>query len=174
MDIRSICVSSPRLSGLIFAAEDFALDLSLTRSPSLIEFIFARQTIVAAARAYNLPSAIDLVCTDYKDTTDNGPLARECQEGAAMGFTGKQVIHPTQVERVHRMFLPSGERVREAVRVLIAERKAEELGKGSWSLGGKMIDAPVIGAARKIVEKATLGGIDVRKFWEEEKDTRPE
>lgn len=174
MDIRAICASSPRLSGLIFAAEDFALDLSLTRSPSLTEFLFARQTIVAAARAYNLPSAIDLVCTDYKDTTDNGPLARECKDGAAMGFTGKQVIHPGQVERVHRMFLPNEERVRDAVRVLVAEKRAEELGKGSWSLDGKMIDAPVIGAARKVVEKATLGGMDVKKFWEEGKNTKPE
>lgn len=61
MDIRSICLSSPNLSGLIFAAEDFSLDLSLTRTPSLTEFLFARQTIVTAARAFELDSAIDLV-----------------------------------------------------------------------------------------------------------------
>ncbi|KAH8144761.1 uncharacterized protein LAJ45_11262 [Morchella importuna] len=174
MDIRSICASSPRLSGLVFAAEDFALDLSLTRSPSLTEFLFARQTIVAAARAYNIPSAIDLVCTEYKDTSDAGALARECKEGAAMGFNGKQVIHPGQVERVQVMFLPSVERVRGAVRVLVADRKAEEQGRGSWALDGKMVDAPVVGASRRVVEKAELGGIDVGKIFEEEKGTVPD
>lgn len=174
MDIRTICASSSRLDGLIFAAEDFALDLSLTRTPSLTEFLFARQTIVAAARAYNIPSAIDMVCTDYKDTSDSGPLARECKDGSTMGFNGKQVIHPSQIERVQRMFLPSAERVKSAVRVLVAEKKAEEMGKGSWTLDGKMIDAPVLGAARRVVERARLGGIDVDEIWEVEKNTVPE
>jgi len=174
MDIRSICASSPRLDGLIFAAEDFSLDLSITRTASLQEFLFARQTLVAAARAYNLTSAIDLVCTDYKDTSDQGPLARECEDGAGMGFTGKQTIHPGQVERVQRMFSPKEERVRDSVRLLIANDKAEALGKGSWTLDGKMIDAPVIGAAKKLVEKAKLAGMSVDDYWDEYKDVEPE
>jgi citrate lyase subunit beta-like protein len=174
MDIRSICGAVPQLSGLIFAAEDFSLDLSLTRTPSLTEFLFARQTIVAAARAYNLDSAIDLVCTDYKDTGSGGALVRECEGGAGMGFTGKQCIHPSQVEIVQRLFSPSAERVRHAVRLLCAERKAEEAGKGSWSLDGKMIDKPVIEAARTVVAKAELAGMGVQTLWEEFKDVGPE
>lgn len=174
MDIRAICASTPQLSGLVFAAEDFSLDLSLTRTPSLTEFLFARQTIVAAARAYNLDSAIDLVCTDYKDTGPTGPLVRECQGGAGMGFTGKQCIHPSQVEVVQRLFAPSTERVRDAVRLLCAERKAEGLGKGSWALDGKMIDRPVIEAAKAIVAKAELAGMEVQGLWGEFKDVGPE
>ncbi|KAF8543456.1 putative citrate lyase beta subunit [Trichophaea hybrida] len=171
MDIRSICTSTPLLSGLIFAAEDFSLDLSLTRTPSLTEFLFARQTIVAAARAYNLDSAIDLVCTDYKDPS--GALTRECEGGAGMGFTGKQCIHPSQVKVVQRLFAPSWERVRDSVRLLCAERIAEEQGKGSWALDGKMIDRPVIEAAKAIVEKAELAGMGVAAMWEEFKDVVP-
>lgn len=90
MDLRSICAASPYLSGLIFAAEDFALDLSLTRTPSLAEFLYARSAIVTAARAYELPSAIDLVCTSYKGPEGVKRLEEECQNGKEMGFNGKR------------------------------------------------------------------------------------
>lgn len=165
MDIRSICTATPLLSGLIFAAEDFALDLGLTRTPSLTEFLLARQTVVAAARAYGLDSAIDLVCIDYRDPA--GALTRECEDGAAMGFTGKQCIHPSQVGVVQRLFAPSPDRVRDAVRLLCAERVAEQLGKGSWTLDGKMVDRPVIEAAKAVVGKAQLAGMDVAGMWQE-------
>lgn len=175
MDIRAICASVPQLSGLIFAAEDFSLDLSLTRSPGLTEFLFARQTIVAAARAYDLDGgAIDLACIDYKDTTDAGPLVGECVDGAGMGFAGKQCIHPSQTEVVERLFAPGVEKVRAAIRLLCAERRAEEQGRGSWTLDGKMVDRPVIETARKVVEKAQLAGIEMAQFWQKYKDTKPE
>lgn len=172
MDIKSICAATPALSGLIFAAEDFALDLSLTRTPSLTEFLLARQTIVAAARAYELPGgALDLVCTDYKDTM---VLERECEDGRNMGFSGKQCIHPSQVPVVEGMFLPGEKRVRDAIRVLVANEKAIEIGKGSWGLGGKMVDKPVIEAAREVVRRCEMAGVRLEKVWEEEKGTIPE
>ncbi|EXL67969.1 citrate lyase subunit beta-like protein [Fusarium oxysporum f. sp. conglutinans race 2 54008] len=65
MNLSSICRASPYLDGLAFAAEDFALDLSITRTPSLKEFLYARSAIVTAARAYDVASVIDLVCTSY-------------------------------------------------------------------------------------------------------------
>lgn len=172
LSLTPICTSTPLLSGLIFAAEDFALDLSITRTPSLTEFLLARQSIVAAARAYNLPGgALDLVCTDYKDT---GVLERECENGLQMGFSGKQCIHPSQVPVVERGFLPKEERVRWAVRILVADEKAREMGKGSWGLGGKMVDRPVIEAAKGVVGRMQLAGVDLGKVWEEEKGTVPE
>ena len=151
LNLREICTTAPsRLSGLIFAAEDFALDVGLERTPSLLEMLYARQSIVVAAVAHSL-SAIDLVCTDYKDTSGQGALARECQDGVTMGFTGKQVIHPTQVEVVQRMFSPSESKVNWAVRILVANEKAVTDGRGAWTLDGKMIDAPVIKMAEKLV-----------------------
>ena len=151
LNLREICTTAPgRLSGLIFAAEDFALNVGLERTPSLLEMLYARQSIVVAAAAQNL-SAIDLVCTDYKDTSANGPLAKECQDGAIMGFTGKQVIHPSQVEVAQRMFSPSESKVDWAVRILVGNEKAVKGGRGAWTLDGKMIDAPVIKIAEKLV-----------------------
>ncbi|KAG0635742.1 Pyruvate/Phosphoenolpyruvate kinase-like domain-containing protein [Tuber brumale] len=171
IDIRQITGSTPRLSGLIFAAEDFAKDLSIIRTPSLTEFLLARQTIAMAARAYSIPSAIDLVCTSYRDVAT---LERECLDGVGMGFNGKQVVHPSQVDVVQRLFLPGEEQVRAAVKVLVAEKVAEAEGRGAWGLDGRMVDRPVIEAARGIVGKMEAVGVDISGVWEAEKETKPE
>ncbi|KAK0612955.1 citrate lyase subunit beta [Bombardia bombarda] len=174
MDLRAICAASPYLSGLIFAAEDFALDLSLTRTPGLDEFLYARSAVVTSARAFDLPSAIDLVCTSYKGDEGLSRLEEECQNGKGMGFNGKQCIHPSQVETVQRMFAPSEKEVEWAVRVVIADDKAAAQGRGAWTMDGKMIDAPVSGHARAVVAKATRCGFHIPSMMEKWKDQEPE
>lgn len=166
-DLSSICKASPYLSGLIFGAEDFALDLSLTRTPSLTEFIYARSAIVTACRAHDLPSAIDLVCTSYKGEAGQKTLEQECFGGKSMGFNGKQCIHPNQIEATQRSFAPSGKELIWAVRITTAEKKADSLGRGAWSFEGEMIDAPVISKAKSIVKKAEACGFDVSKIKRE-------
>ncbi|ETS86617.1 hypothetical protein PFICI_00445 [Pestalotiopsis fici W106-1] len=174
MNLREICAATPLLSGLIFAAEDFALDLSITRTPSLSEFLYARSAIATAARAADLPSTIDLVCTSYKGDEGLRRLEEECRGGKAMGFNGKQCIHPSQVETVQRMFAPAEKEVEWAVRVTIADEKAAAAGRGAWTLDGAMIDAPVVGKARAVVTKAEACGIDVNGLREKWKDQEPE
>ncbi|KAI0404371.1 Pyruvate/Phosphoenolpyruvate kinase-like domain-containing protein [Xylaria palmicola] len=174
MDLPSICAASPHLSGLIFAAEDFALDMSLTRTPSLSEFLYARSAIATAARAASLPSTIDLVCTSYKGEAGLARLEEECQGGKAMGFNGKQCIHPSQVETVQRLFAPGEKEVEWAVRIVIADEKAASAGKGAWTLDGAMIDAPVVGKAKAIVAKAEACEVDVEKLKNKWKDQEPE
>ncbi|KAL4781462.1 Pyruvate/Phosphoenolpyruvate kinase-like domain-containing protein [Aspergillus varians] len=163
--LTQITAATPLLQGLIFAAEDFALDLSLTRTPSLTEFLFARSAIATAARAANLPSTIDLVCTTYKSTSADGSppaaLEEECRSGRGLGFNGKQCIHPSQVETVQRIYGPDEAEVNWAVRVVIADEKAARQGRGAWTLDGKMIDVPVAEKAKAIVKKAELCGVDV-------------
>lgn len=174
MDLQSICKASPYLSGLIFAAEDFALDLSITRTPSLSEFLYARSAIATAARAHNLPSTIDLVCTAYKGEDGLKTLEEECLNGKGMGFNGKQVIHPSQVEVCQKAYSPDEKEAEWAVRVAIANGKADKAGRGAWTLDGKMIDAPVVGKAKSIVSKAELCGLDVKALQEKWKDQEPE
>ena len=174
MDLASICRASPYLSGLIFAAEDFALDLSITRTPSLSEFLYARSAIVTAARAAGLPSAIDLVCTSFKGDEGLRRLEEECVGGKSMGFNGKQCIHPNQVEIVQNMFAPACDEVEWAVRVVIADDKAAASGRGAWTLDGKMIDAPVVGKARAIQAKSEQCGFDVPGLQAKWKHQEPE
>ena len=166
MDLRSICSASPFISGLTFAAEDFALDLSITRTPSLHEFAYARSAIVTAARAFNIPSTLDLVSTTFRGEEGKKFLQDEAENGKRFGFNGKQCIHPDQVETVQRVFSPSEQEAEWAVRVVICDAKADQQGRGAWTLDGKMIDVPVVGKARAIVAKAELCGMDVEALRE--------
>ncbi|CAL3962301.1 hypothetical protein PZA11_000500 [Diplocarpon coronariae] len=174
MNLGEICSASPYLSGLVFAAEDFALDLSLTRTPSLTEFLYARSAIATAARAHGLPSTIDLVCTSFRGSEGLKTLGEECEQGRGLGFNGKQCIHPNQVEVVQKAFAPSASEVEWAVRVVIADEKADRAGRGAWTLDGKMIDVPVVGKARSIVSRADRCGFDVEELREKWKGQEPE
>jgi citrate lyase subunit beta-like protein len=174
MDIASICAASPYLSGITFAAEDFALDLSITRTPGLQEFLYARSAIVTAARAFNLPSALDLVSTTFRGEEGRRFLQEESENGKRFGFNGKQCIHPDQVATVQEVFSPSEKEAEWAVRVVIADKKADAQGRGAWTLDGKMIDVPVVGKAKAIVAKAELCGFDVQALQEKFKDEEPQ
>lgn len=173
-NLSEICKASPYLSGLVFAAEDFALDLSLTRTPSLTEFLYARSAISTACRAHELPSTIDLVCTAYKGAQGLSTLEEECLGGKSLGFNGKQCIHPTQVEICQKTFSPSDKEVELAVRVVIADEKADKQGRGAWTLDGKMIDVPVVGKAKATVKKAEVCGFNVDEIRREWADQEPE
>lgn len=174
MDLKSICAASPYLSGLIFAAEDFALDLSITRTPALKEFLYARSAIATAARAFSLPSTIDLVTTSFRGDEGVTTLKEESEDGKRMGFNGKQCIHPSQVDVVQAIFGPNDKDVEWAVRVVIADEKADAQGRGAWTLDGKMIDIPVVGKAKALVKKAEACGYSVAELREKWKDQDPE
>ena len=174
MNLKEICEASPYISGLVFAAEDFARDLSLTRTPSLTEFLYARSAIATAARAHNLPSTIDLVCTKFRGEEGLRTLEEECLQGKGLGFNGKQCIHPSQVETAQRAFAPGKEEVEYAVRIVVADQKADAAGREAWTLDGKMIDVPVVGKAKVTVTRARLCGIDVAAIEEQWKHQEPE
>lgn len=174
MDLHSICQASPYLSGLGFAAEDFSLDLSITRTPGLNEFTYARSAIVTAARAFEIPSALDLVSTTFRGEEGKKFLAEESANGKRFGFNGKQCIHPDQVATVQDVFSPSEQEAEWAVRVVICDKKADAQGRGAWTLDGKMIDVPVVGKAKAIVAKAELCGFDVSGLKEKFKDEEPQ
>jgi citrate lyase subunit beta-like protein len=173
-NLPEICKASPYLSGLVFAAEDFAKDMSITRTPSLTEFLYARSAIATAARAARLPSTIDLVCTSYKGDAGLKTLEEECLNGKGLGFNGKQCIHPSQIEVCQRAFAPGEKEVEWATRVLVGDEKASEEGRGAWTLDGMMIDAPVVNKSKRVLERAELCEIDVQAVREKWKDQEPE
>jgi len=173
-NLAEICRASPYLSGLVFAAEDFAKDMSITRTPSLTEFLYARSAIATAARAASLPSTIDLVCTSYKGPEGLKTLEEECLNGKGLGFNGKQVIHPSQIEVCQRAFAPGEQEVEWAARVAIADEKASQQGRGAWTLDGKMIDVPVVKKAKAVLQRAELCDIDIGAVRDKWKDQVPE
>ncbi|KAK3903465.1 Pyruvate/Phosphoenolpyruvate kinase-like domain-containing protein [Staphylotrichum tortipilum] len=166
MDLREICGATPNLAGLIFAAEDFAADLGLRRTRDLEEMLYARSAVVTAAHAFRLESAIDLVCTSLSDEASTIVLRAETTRGKDLGFTGKQCIHPMQVRPVQAIFSPSKWEVGHAFRVVLGNEMASASGHGAWKLDGKMIDAPVVLKARRVLDRAKHCGMpveDIRK-----------
>jgi len=153
INLREIA-SHPRLDGLIFGAEDFAASLGATRSRAAWEVMYARSAVVTHAAAYAL-QAIDMVFVDFRDTLN---LKIEAAQGAAMGFTGKQIIHPNQVHPVQEAFTPSDTAIEYARRVQETFEAHQAEGSGAYELDGKMIDMPILKNAQKVLERARAAG----------------
>lgn len=83
-------------------------------------------------------------------------LLRQSVEGAQMGFTGKQVIHPSQIEIVQRAFSPSKEKIQWARELIQSFDTHQQSGKGAFTFHGHMIDMPLLLQARNIVQMAEL------------------
>jgi citrate lyase subunit beta-like protein len=146
--------SHPRLDALIFGGEDFAAALGARRTPEAVELLYARQAVLTAAAAYGL-QAIDMVAIDFKDLE---ALRHESALGAGLGFTGKQIIHPAQVEPVQSAFTPGPEAIALARRVVEGFEASKKEGKGAFALDGKMIDMPLVKNAQKVLDRARAAG----------------
>ncbi|HEY4691418.1 MAG TPA: HpcH/HpaI aldolase/citrate lyase family protein, partial [Anaerolineae bacterium] len=82
----------------------------------------------------------------------------EALEGARLGFVGKQIIHPNQVEPVQAAFTPSDDAIAHARRIVQAFKEHQNGGAGVFALDGKMIDMPVVKAAQRVLDKAKAAG----------------
>jgi citrate lyase subunit beta / citryl-CoA lyase len=138
--------ASSRVVALIFGAEDYCADMGIARTKIGGEIAFARSLITLAAKAEGL-EAIDGVFTDFND--DVG-LFEETQRIKQMGFTGKTLIHPRQIDVVHRALAPSAEQISWAEEVINTFEKACG---GVVVVRGKMIDEPVVVQAKRILRQ---------------------
>ena len=144
----------PRLDAIIFGGEDFAASIGAVRTKEAVELLYARQAVIVACAANDL-QAIDIVTIDYKDIET---LRIESEFGARLGFAGKQIIHPVQVEPVQTAFTPNDEAVAYAKRIVETFEANQKEGKGAYSLDGKMIDMPLVKNAQKVLERAKAAG----------------
>ncbi|HLG59612.1 MAG TPA: CoA ester lyase [Vicinamibacterales bacterium] len=162
---REIAAASPRLEALIFGAGDYAASM---RMPSAAigerdahdevypghRWHAVMHTIVAAARANGL-RCMDGPYAGYKDTAG---LERASRIAQAMGFDGKQCIHPAQLATVNAVFAPSEEEVTRAAAIVQAYDLAVAAGQGAATHDGRMIDAVNVRMARTILERRRLIG----------------
>ncbi|GIX85457.1 citramalyl-CoA lyase, mitochondrial [Caerostris extrusa] len=156
LDLQQICEKAVDLSkkgpfqfeGLVFGSDDFCADIGATRTTEATELLTARQLFVIVAKSFKV-QAIDMVHINYKDEAG---LLKICEEGARMGFTGKQVIHPSQVPIVQRAFSPSHEKVEWAKELIRLFKKHQKEGKGAFTFRGAMIDKPLLLQAENIIK----------------------
>ncbi|KAJ7205914.1 citrate lyase beta subunit [Mycena haematopus] len=145
------------LNALLFAAEDYCADTSILRTPSRYELLYTRSSIVIAAKAFEL-EAIDMVCVNYKDLDY---LQDECRDGRQLGFTGKQAIHPSQVDVIQAAFVPTAAEIERAAKIVSKMEREHAQNRGAAGLEGEMIDKPMILQATKILQIARAADLKI-------------
>lgn len=153
-NLSEIAAESPRLIALNYGAEDYTADIGAVRTKEGRELDDIRAKVIVAARIAGV-QALDSV---FGDVNDLDGLYAEALRVRLLGFDGKSVIHPRQIPVVHRAFTPSDQEVGFARRVMAAFREASSRGAGVIALDGRMIDAPVVARAEKILALAEAAG----------------
>ena len=148
-----IATASKRLIGIALGAEDYVRNLKTERSPEGIELLFARCSILQAARAAGI-QAFDTV---YSNANNEEGFLKEAALIKQLGIDGKSLVNPRQIELLHNLFAPTQKDVDQAEKIIAAAEEAERNGLGVVSLNGKMIDAPIIDRARLVLERAKSG-----------------
>jgi len=145
-----IASASKRVIALGFGAVDFTRDMGVSLSKEGTELFFARSYVAIAARAAGV-LAIDTVFTDIADREG---LIKDAMLAKQLGFKGKFLIHPSQIEPVNRIFSPSEKEIEYAKKVVQAFKEAEARGLGAASLEGRMIDIAVYKQAEDLLKLA--------------------
>lgn len=145
-----ICAASPRVIAVAFGGEDFTNDMEIHRSDEGSELVYPRNVIAVAAKAAGV-IALDTPYVNFRDPEGH---KRDILVARRMGFRGKFAIHPSQVSDINALFAPSPEEVEQARRIVAAFQEAEAAGKGSTSVDGKMIDAPVVKRAQALLAQS--------------------
>lgn len=150
-----IAVASKRMMGIALGAEDYCANLKTQRTPEGKELLLARETIVVAARA----AGIDALDTVYSNLNDMETFRKEVELIKTLGFDGKSIINPRQIEIVNEVFAPKEKEIEKARTILAAIKEAEKRGSGVIAVNGKMVDRPVVLRAQRTIDLAIASGI---------------
>ena len=155
-----IAVASKRMMGIALGAEDYCANLKTQRTqgdnPNFgLELLLARQTIVVAARA----AGIDALDTVYSNLDDMETFRKEVELIKTLGFDGKSIINPRQIEIVNEVFAPKQKDIEKALKIIAAIKEAEKKGSGVIAVNGKMVDRPVVIRAERTINLAIASGV---------------
>ncbi|MCW5838803.1 MAG: CoA ester lyase [Anaerolineales bacterium] len=150
VNLQAIASAEAHLVALVFGSEDFASDVGAIRTPGADEVFYARSAVVTYAAAHGL-QAIDMLHVDFKDSAG---LTRLATQGAQLGYSGMQIVHPAQIAPVQAAFTPSDEAISWARRVVAGYTEHAAAGRGAFALDGKMIDMPLVKAAQRVLARA--------------------
>jgi citrate lyase subunit beta / citryl-CoA lyase len=155
LNIREVAAASKRIVTLSWGIEDLGAAMGLPRVRDaegryldIPRYARTMCSIVASA------TGVEAMDTVYTDIADLAGLRRECEEGVAMGFTGKISIHPSQIEVINDVFTPARADIDEARELVAAFEEHERRGVFAFRFKGQMVDAPHLTRARKILARA--------------------
>ena len=155
-DIVSTKTKPERIYTVAFGAADYTLDMGIEMTLEGNELFHARSKIAIACRAAGIAPPVDTpFMIDLKNTE---ALISDARRAKELGFQGKLVIHPNQVEPCNRMFSPTTEEIAKATKIVQAFEEAEVAGMAAIQLEGKFIDYPVVKRAKELLVLATAIG----------------
>jgi citrate lyase beta subunit len=152
LNLREVASASPRMAGLILGSNDLLKDIGGVATPGREALTSAIGMTVLAARAYGL-ACLDAVYNAFNDAEGFGA---ECDHGRMMGFDGKTLIHPNQIETANAVFGPTQAAVDLARRKIAAFEQARAEGAGITVFEGEMLEELHINAARSLLDKAEM------------------
>ncbi len=150
-----IASCTPRVAAIFLGGEDLTADLQCKRTKESQEIEYARSRMVCAARA----AGVDVYDTPFTDVNDDEGIRIDAEKAKSLGFTGKSAISPRHVPVINEVFSPSQRDIDYAYEVMEAIRRGKEEGRGAVALRGKMIDAPVVNRAKRVIETAEALGL---------------
>jgi len=145
-----ILAASPRLTVAVMGTNDLAKELHAEQVPGRRPLLLGLQLCLLAARA----TGRVLLDGVYNDIKDPEGFEAECVQGRELGFDGKTLIHPTQVDPCNRVFAPSAEEVEQATRIIAAFDEATAAGRGVVAVDGRMIENLHVDNARRALAQA--------------------
>ncbi len=153
MNVYEAALASPRVNSLIFGAVDYTTDMRVTLTqPKGHEQDWARARMACAARAARI-IAIDCPYVAFKDTAG---FEEDTRYGRQLGYEGRMLIHPSQIEPAHKIYSPAPERVEWAKAVVkVFEEEGIAKGSAAVTLNGHMVDTPVYLNAKQILDAVT-------------------
>ena len=155
MNVFEICKSSKRLFGIALSGGDYTKDLQTVLSGTGIELAGARQQLIIAARAAGV-MCFDTVFTNLDDLE---VFEHEVKMAKMMGFDGKSIVNPRQIETVHRVFTPSEKDIIFAEKVVYEIDEKKEQGIGVFTVDGKMVDIAFYPGAKRVIAMAKAAGV---------------
>jgi citrate lyase subunit beta / citryl-CoA lyase len=157
---------APRVSAITWGAEDLGAVLGVRatrndRGEYLDVFRHARTMTLLAAAAAGV-DALDGVYVDFQDTDG---LLREAREAALSGFAGKMSIHPVQIDPILAAFTPGDDEIAELYELVAAFAEAQREGRHAFRFRGRMVDAPHLARARRVLARAGFEVEDDEDAW---------
>lgn len=156
-NVFDIAKYSKRVDAITIGGQDLTADMNIKSTNNSSGIDLARKMIVMAAKA----NRIDAIDTVFANIDDEEGLKEETMFIKNIGFSGKAVINPRQIDIIHEIFTPTEDEIRKAYRVVKEFNKNKALGIGVFAIDGKMIDAPVVTRAKYVLE---LSGIDYQSI----------
>ncbi|GAF38965.1 citE protein [Agrilactobacillus composti DSM 18527 = JCM 14202] len=145
-----IATASERMIGIALSAEDYTTDMKTHRYPDGAELEFARNMVLHAARAAGI-AAFDTVFTNMDDPDG---FYRETEHIHQLGFDGKSLVNPRQIEMVNKVYEPTQKEIATAKNVITAIAAAKAKGSGVIAMNGQMVDRPVVLRAQRVMNLA--------------------